>query len=89
MPREELAEAAELLERAAETAGGDAGEALRTQAEQLSALAERERGPDHGRLDRHQQALRDVRPNVPGAVADSIDEANALITEYRSTLPGV
>jgi hypothetical protein len=89
MPRAELAEAAEILERAAADADGEAAEALRSQAEQLNALAERDRGPDHGRLDRHQQALRDVKADVDDAVANRIDEANDLIVTYRETLPGV
>ena len=89
MARDELTEAAELLEQAADEAGGEAGESLSEQASQLAALAERDRGPDHGRLDRHQQALRDAKAEVDDAVAARIDEANALITDYRKTLPGV
>ena len=89
MSRDDLSEAAALLEQAAEDAADDAAEAIRTQAEHLRALVERERGPDHGRLDRHQQALRDVKATVDEHVSELIDDANARITEYRKTLEGV
>jgi len=89
MTRDELAEAAEILEQAAEDADGEAAETLREQANQLAALAERDRGPDHGRLDRHQQALTRLEPDVDDVVAGRIDEANGLLTAYRKTLPGV
>jgi len=89
MNRDELERAAALLEEAAEDAADEAAEAIRTQAEQLRSLVERERGPDHGRLDRHQQALRDIEASVDENVSERIDEANALITEYRMTLEGV
>lgn len=89
MPRDELTEAANILEQAAAAADGEAAETLREQASQLDALAERDRGPDHGRLDRHQQALRNVRPDVADDVASQIDEAIQRITTYRETLPGV
>lgn len=89
MTREELAEAGEVLEAAAGDAEGDAAETLREQARQLSSLAEAERGPDHGRLARHQAALRDVREQVDDDVAARIDEANDLVNAHRSTLEGV
>ena len=89
MTREELAEAAETLERAADESDGNAAETLREQARQLASLAEAERGPDHGRLARHQAKLRDVEAQVDDDVAARIDEANDLINDYRATLEGV
>ena len=89
MTREELADASETLERAAESAEGEAAEKLREQARQLASLSEAERGPDHGRLARHQAALRDVEKTVGDDVGALIDEANDLINDHRSTLEGV
>lgn len=89
MTREELSEASEILAAAADDVGGEAGDRLQEQARQLDDLAERERGPDHGRLDRHQQALRDVKAEVDDDVASRIDEANDLINAHRETLEGV
>lgn len=89
MTREELSQASEALERAAEDTDGEAAEKLREQARQLASLAEAERGPDHGRLARHQAALRDVKGTVDRAVGDRIDEANDLINAHRETLEGV
>lgn len=89
MGRDTLAKAAAALESAADAAGGEAADRLRRQAEQLASLAEADRGPDHGRLARHQEIIRDVKAGVDDGVADSIDEAYALINEYRSTLEGV
>jgi exonuclease VII large subunit len=89
MSREELAEAASKLEEAAEAAAEDAAETLRTHAEQLRALVERDQGPDHGRLARHQAALNDVKADAEEAIADLVEEANERINEYRSRLEGV
>ena len=89
MTREKLSEASGTLERAAEDAEGDAAETLREQARQLASLAEAERGPDHGRLARHQAALRDVQAKVDDDLAERIGEANAAINAHRETLEGV
>ena len=89
MSREELARASEVLQSAADEVDGAASERLVEQARQLADLAERERGPDHGRLDRHQEALRDVKADVEEGAAERIGEAIDLIAEYRESVPGV
>ena len=89
MTRTELSEASQILSDVADAVGGGAGERIEEQARQLDDLAEREHGPDHGRLDRHQQALRDVKADVDADAAGRIDEAIGLIAEYRETVPGV
>lgn len=89
MTREELAQAGALLDRAAKAADGEVVDTLRIHAEQLGDMAERERGPDHGRLARHQQRLRDARVSVDEEVTSLIDEANQLINDHRETLEGV
>ena len=89
MTRDELAEASEVLEGAAKAADGEAAEALREQARQLASLADADRGPDHGRLARHQARLRDIEESVDDEVAARIGEANDLINAHRQTLEGV
>lgn len=89
MAREELREASKLLDEAVSDVDvPDVRDRLREQAAQLDRLQNREQGPDHGRLDRHQHALRSIKKDAPD-VADAIDEANDLINAYRETLEGV
>lgn len=89
MTREELARAGEALERAADEAEGEAAEKLREQARQFASFADGDRGPDHGRLARHQAALRDLRAEVDEEVGARIDEANDRVNAHRETLEGV
>jgi len=89
MTREQLQTAADNLETAAETAGGDAGDRLQDLAGQLETLATRDRGPDHGRLARTQSALGEVGEDVGSDVASAIDDADDAINAYRETIEGV
>lgn len=89
MARDELREASKLLDEAvSDVEEPDARDRLREQAAQLDQLATRDQGPDHGRLDRHQHALRTIKTDAP-EVADTVDEANELINAYRETIEGV
>ena len=90
MVRQALADAAAALEAAAD-AHDDAGAAdrLRDHADQLARLAERERGPDHGRLARHLHALAEVEADAPDAAAAEVGRARSLLTAYRETVEGV
>jgi len=90
MAREALATAGNLLESAAEdTENDDAGERLGELAGQLERLSTADRGPDHGRLARIQSALNDLQSGDGADVAETIDEADDAINEYRSHLEGV
>lgn len=90
MTSEEIREASEVLDQAAErTDDEDLRERLTEQADQLAALAERDRGPDHGRVARHQGSLRDIKADAGGALDEPIDEANDLLNAYRETVEGV
>lgn len=89
MSRRERNEASRILEATAGDVGGAAGERHAEQADQLARLAEQPRGPDHGRLDRHQRVLRHVGADVDDVAAERIDEAIDLIARYRETVPGV
>lgn len=89
MSRTPLAEASESLREAAEHTDDEAGERLQTQAEQLESLSNADRGPDHGRLARHEHVLRSIADEEGGAVTERIDDALASISSYRETLEGV
>lgn len=90
MASEEIGEASAVLNRAAEGVDDeDLHERVTGQADQLAALAERDRGPDHGRVARHQGALRDIKAEAGGALDEPIDEANDLLNAYRETVEGV
>jgi hypothetical protein len=89
MSREHLRRASEHLGTAAEVADGDAGERLREQAEQFARLADRERGPDHGRLARHERALREVAADAGEAVTAHVEDALEAVHAHRETIEGV
>ncbi|WP_096389038.1 DUF7553 family protein [Halopenitus persicus] len=88
MSTEKLHDASDVLREAATAIEGPADERLTEQADRLATLAERDRGPDHGTVARLQQKLKDVKSDDPDA-ADAVDEANALLNEYRETVEGV
>lgn len=88
MTREELQNAADALRRAADTAGGEAQERLQNQASEFESLADAERGPDHGKLARHEHILTDIAA-ADDEVAADIDDALEAIRAYRETLEGV
>lgn len=90
MTRDELASAGDRLEYAADAAtDDDAADRLRDLAGQLHALAERDRGPDHGRLARIQNALADLRDDVGTETADEIEAATDDVVAFRETVEGV
>jgi len=87
---EELSEASELLRQAAEaTDDADSAETLLKQADQLDDLAARSRGPDHGRIARHQHAIRHVQGKLDPETAEVAGEAYERLNAYRSTIEGV
>ena len=90
MVREKLQEAARHLETAGESANSDeASDRLADLAGQLETLATAERGPDHGRMARIQNALSDLKDEVATEVVDDIDAAKDAISAYRETVEGV
>ncbi len=88
MSTEKIRDASAVLAEASRSVEGEEADRLKDQAESLSSLAERDRGPDHGRIARHQQKLKDIQGDHP-STADAVDEANALLNEYRETIDGV
>lgn len=89
MTREELQSAARHLDEASERASPEARERLADQAAQFERHATADRGPDHGRLARHERILADVAEAEGGAVADRVESALAEIRAYRETVEGV
>ena len=90
MARDELQSAADAIRAAADAAGDDeTRDRLETQAEQFETLATADRGPDHGRLARHEHILGSIADEEGGAVADHVEDALAAIHSFRETLEGV
>lgn len=90
MTREELATASDLIEEAAGTAEEEAAaERLTGLADQLGRLAEADRGPDHGRLARIENALEELAAGTGEETAALVEEAHERVKEYRSGVPGV
>jgi len=87
MAHEPLQRASEELRAAAEAATGDERDRLDRQADQFAKLAET--GADHGRLARHENALREVEAATDGEAAERIEAAMDAITAYRETIEGV
>lgn len=90
MTRDELITASDVLTEIADDVEDESiRERLTTQADQLVRLAEQDRGPDHGRLARHQQTLRELKAAVDADTAARIDTVNEHIVAYRETVEGV
>ena len=90
MTRANLASASDRLEAAADrTDDEDAAERLRDLAGQLDTLAERERGPDHGRLARIENALGDLQEQAGEDAAAEIEAGHDAVIAFRETVEGV
>ena len=90
MTRENLATASQRLQARADAADDESSaDRLQDLADQLDTLAERERGPDHGRLARIENALDDVRENVGADATAEIDAAHDAVVAFRETVEGV
>jgi len=90
MVREELKRASDRLREASEAADEDGvRDRLYDQSDEFARMATADRGPDHGRLARHENILAEIKKNGNDAVGEHIDEAKEAITEYREDLPGV
>ena len=90
MTREQLRTASDHLRKALELIDDDdARERIESHAEQLADLADRDRGPDHGRLARHMTALGEIADGLDGEAADHVDAAYEQLKEYRKGVEGV
>lgn len=91
MSRAKLQEASESLRKASESADDtDLQARLYEHSNQLAELADREHGPDHGRLDRHLNALVEMADEASDDdVLEHISSARDAITAFRETVEGV
>ncbi|MFC7234280.1 DUF7553 family protein [Halosegnis marinus] len=87
MSREHLRDAADALDRAAD--GVADTDRARTLADSLRSLAERDTGPDHGRLARIENALVELRDGADDEAAAALDETKEHVEAYRENVPGV
>jgi hypothetical protein len=86
--RDELDAASTTLADAAPDADAAVQDRLEAQADQLADLATADRGPDHGRLARHERALSEIAEEDP-SVADAVNDALDHVRAYRETVEGV
>ncbi|QFU81961.1 DUF7553 family protein [Natronorubrum aibiense] len=90
MAREQLEDAAETLQDAADVAAEDAvRDRLETQSDQFATLAEADRGPDHGTLARHEHILTEIADDAGGDVASHVEDALESVRAFRETVEGV
>jgi len=89
MAHDKLERASEELYAAAAVAAANSKERerLERQADQFANLAET--GTDHGRLARHENALREIKAAAGDEVSEHVEDAMDAITAYRETLDGV
>jgi hypothetical protein len=87
MSREHLRDGATTLEQAADDlADTERAEDL---AETLRTLADRDRGPDHGRLARIERALSELKEGADDDATAALDETTEHVQAYRETVEGV
>lgn len=90
MTREQLRAASDELRRASEsTADPELERRLHDQSNQFATMATDGSGPDHGRLARHLNALKEIREEASEEVTERIEAAEEAITAYRETVDGV
>ena len=89
MARSELQAASDELRKASELADGDLRERLYDHSNQVAALASRDEGPDHGRLDRHMNTLYEIAGETDGDLHDHVVAAREQLKEYRRGVAGV
>jgi len=90
MTREQLRTASDELRKASEAASDpDLQQRLHEQSNQFATLATADSGPDHGRLARHLNALKEMREAGTDTVGGRIEAAEEAISAYRETVDGV
>ena len=90
MSRDELRAASESLARAMQgTEDSALTERIEGLSDQLDTLAEASRGPDQGRIDRMENALNEIEPQLDGDAREQVRNAHEKLREYRGTVGGV
>lgn len=89
MNTERLRDASDVLRDVSEDVQDDEiRNRLCEQADQLRALAARDRAPDHGRLARHQHVLRELGEQC-GSISEPQEDINDVITSIREEIEGI
>jgi hypothetical protein len=86
MSEDHLTSAADAVARAADGTDTERAESL---ADTLRSLADREHGPDHGRLARIENALVELREEATEEASAALDAAKDHVEAYREGVPGV
>jgi hypothetical protein len=89
MVREELQSASDHLRQASEAAEGETRRRLYDLSDRLARQATADRGPDHGSLARHTNALREVEDDLDGEAVEHVRSALSAISSYREGVEGV
>lgn len=90
MTRVELTRAADLLREASNGMDDDAlVERTSGTAEQLARFADADRGPDHGRIARIENTLREIEADTEGDVRATVERAHGQLSAYRETVEGI
>jgi len=88
--RAELRAAAETLDGVRDAVSDEeTAERLDAFADQLRSMADADRGPDHGRLDRVMHGLREISSALEGEESDRVESARKEVRSYRETVEGV
>jgi hypothetical protein len=88
--RSDLREAATELDAAREAAAdAAAADRLESLADRVRSMADADRGPDHGQLDRLMHSLREVEADLDGEAVAAMGSAIAHVRAYRETVEGV
>ena len=89
MSHEHLEAASEAITSASESADGETADRLADHADQLARLADGTSDPDHGRLARHEHALRSIVEDADEETTAEVNRGLAEIRSFRETLEGV
>ena len=88
--RSDLRTAAQTLDDVQDSiSDGETADRLGSFADQLRSMADADRGPDHGRLDRVMHGLREISSELEGEESAQVESAREEVRSYRETVEGV
>ena len=88
--RSDLRTAAQTLDDVQESISNDeVADRLDTFADQLRSMADADRGPDHGRLDRVMHGLQEISSDLDGEESEQVESARKHVRSDRETVEGV
>jgi hypothetical protein len=88
--RSDLRAAADTLGEVRErVSDSETADRIDTFTDQLRNMADADRGPDHGRLDRVMHGLREVAEELGDENSEAVADARSHVRSYRETVEGV